>query len=199
MKKIFVAFLLSVTAMADHDPEISGVYLGMLSHGGSGCPQGSVSALLNADSQSIVFQLSDYIVEAYGKNQVGRKNCAIALPIHLPPGIQATLVSTRYHGYNDLSKGTTATLSSEVFFTGGKGVLAQKTFKGPLDREFNVEFIEPVINSATSGCGGSTIMRLNSSLTVRTGSKGGYALSTIQEVEPFENTIVYVLSFKRCR
>lgn len=98
---IMIAGLSTVVSYADD------IRIGYPGTGGTGCPQGSVSASLSPDRKTISLIFDKYVVEAgrdFGK-RTDRKNCQIALPVHIPQGMSVSVLEMDYRGFNSLPAG----------------------------------------------------------------------------------------------
>jgi hypothetical protein len=96
------------------------VTLGLPGYGGTGCPQGSVSATLSPDGTTLAILFDEYIVEAGGDTGVpfGRKSCNVSIPVHVPQGISISIISVDYRGFNFLPAGARSTFQVELFLRG---------------------------------------------------------------------------------
>jgi hypothetical protein len=165
--------LSGTTAMAD------AIQIGMPSYGGTGCPQGSLSATLSPDGQSIALLFDHYVAEAGGETgkKVDRKTCALALPISVPEGIQLAIAEMPSRVFTSLGRGTRAVFSVEYFFSGTAGPKLSKTFVGPSQGSVYLSNAVPAGSIKWSACGGSAILRVNTSLRAQSNATGARALA----------------------
>lgn len=196
MKKIKLMLgLIFLTAFAAHADDIA---LGEPGYGGSGCPQGTVSATLSPDQKQLSLIFDEYLVEAGGDFRKNvRKNCNIAIPVHVPQGFSISIVDVDYRGYVSLPRGASARLSTEYFFAGRRGPRFNKTFRGYTDEDFDFSNQIGIGALVWSACGADTILRVNSSMLVRSNRSNEEALAIVDSAD-FDAGIIYQLQWKRC-
>ena len=170
----------------------AGPSIGKLGVGGTGCPAGTVSASLGVNTLSLKF--SQYRAAAGGARSFDRKACGVSIPFSVPAGKSVAIVGVTYSGRNSLPSGASAKLSSEIFFAGGKGPVATKTFSGPASGKFSISTAS--VGTVWSACGASLNLRINSSLLVKTA--GGKSASTSIRSQDVAAGLVYQLKFKSC-
>jgi hypothetical protein len=178
--------------------QANGITLGQPGYGGNGCPAGSADATLSPDQKSITILFDQFLVEA-GSNgkRLDRKSCNIAIPVHVPQGFSVSIVDVDYRGYVSLPKQAEARLSSEYFFAGGSGPKFVRQFLGRTDEDYEVRDTLGILARVWSPCGASTLLRVNTSMLVRTNSKLEDALATVDSADIQAGT-VYHLQFRTC-
>ncbi len=193
MKKTIIGlFLVASSAVMADD-----IYLGEPGYSGNGCIPGSVSTTLSPDSKALSILFSEYIVEAVGKNRIARKNCNVAIPIHIPQGLSVSIIQVDYRGYNGLPRGATSQLSSEYFFAGIRGPKVTRNFYGEMDEEYTVTDRLAASAVVWSACGADVNLRVNSAMRVKNGSQGGQSFSTVDSMDVSAG-IKYLLQWRRC-
>src|SRR5687767_2321492 len=91
-------------ALAFDMPNPSDIRLGTPAIGGSGCPQGTASAVLSPDGKTLSVLFDQFQVEAgrtTGK-QIDRKTCDMGIPVHVPQGFAVSVLQVDYRGFNAL-------------------------------------------------------------------------------------------------
>jgi hypothetical protein len=195
-KLSFVAmavWTLSSLAFADD------ISLGNPVYGGTGCPQGSASALLSPDSKTLTVLFDQYQVEAgrsSGKS-FDRSSCNLAIPVHVPQGFSVSILQVDYRGTNILPSGGSSRLTAEYFFAGSKGPTLTKSFRGPLNQDY--DFGNTLMASAIvwSECGADVNLRANTSVLVMTNRAMEDALTTVDTAD-VKAAIIYKLQWRRC-
>ena len=191
--RLLLAALSSITLMAAPMTAVAaGASIGTLGVGGSGCPAGTVSAVLGSNQLSLKF--SRYVATAGGARSLDRKACGIAIPFRVPSGMSVAIVGVQYAGRNKLPAGSTATLRTETFFAGGTGPVVAKSFAGPSTGSYR--FTSTASAPVWSACGASFNLRINSSLIVR--SPGGATASSSISSQDVAAGLVYLLKFRAC-
>src|SRR3954467_11503208 len=100
---VIFALLLATTQVQADD-----IRLGNPEYGGSGCPGGSASVALSPDQKAISILFDQYVVEAGGAKSFARKNCNIAIPVHVPSGYSVAVMAIDYRGFVQLPVGSRA-------------------------------------------------------------------------------------------
>lgn len=176
--------------------------LGEPQYGGTGCPDGTASVVLSPEETTLSILFDNYVVETGGLNKLNdRKNCNIAIPIHIPQGYSYSVVALDYRGYMSIPRGGSARLAVNYFLAGEgseNSVRTSATFTGPVERDYlktDRLGVEAVVWSA---CGADTILRTNTTLALKTNSRGDEAMATVDSID-VKSGIVYHLQWKRCR
>jgi len=192
-------FILAAALMASQSFAQDGIRLGVPGYAGTGCPAGSASAILSPDAQELSILFSEYVAQAGGatRKQIDRKNCAIAVPVHVPQGYSVSVLQIDYRGYNALPLGAKSTATAEYFFAGTRGPLFRRDFVGPLDSDYT--FTNRLIASAIvwSPCGAQVILRANTAMTVQTNRLNQDAMATVDSAD-VSASLIYKLSWRRC-
>jgi hypothetical protein len=184
---------LSPAALAD------GIRLGNPEYGGSGCPAGSASVALSPDSSAISLLFDQYVVEAGGAKAFDRKNCNIAIPVHVPSGYSVSVMAIDYRGFVQLPAGARANLNVNYFLAGqGRGVSSSKSFYGASSQNYLTTDrlgLEAIVWSA---CGADTILRANTSMLVNSNSRRDQAMATVDSAD-IEAGLIYHIQWRTCR
>lgn len=175
--------------------------LGEPQFGGTGCPAGSAAVALSPDSKSLSILFDQYVVSAGEGSTIrdSRKNCNIAIPIQVPQGYSYSIIGIDYRGFTDLPRGSRAQLNVNYFLsTGGNTVRTSKTFMGPVTSDYLKADTLGMSSVVWTACGGSTILRANTTLNVLSNRYNEPALATVDSAD-VQAGIVYQLQWKRCR
>ncbi|MDP2008495.1 MAG: DUF4360 domain-containing protein [Rubrivivax sp.] len=186
------SLLLGAPALADD------ISLGTPGYGGTGCPDGTVSATLSPDAKSLSLLFDQYQVSVGGTTgkSFDRKSCNIAIPVHVPQGLSVSILKIDYRGFNRLPRSATSQFNVEYFFAGTRGPSFQRVFRGTLEEDYliNNELLAQAV--VWSGCGADVNLRTNSSLRVSTVSNRE-AMSSIDS-QDVNASIVYHLQWRKC-
>jgi hypothetical protein len=190
-------FGLAGGALAQPQP-IAQLTLGLPETGGTGCPEGTVSAVLSPDGTALSILYDTYFAEAGGttNRSFDRKSCNVAIPVNVPNGISVSILAIDYRGFNQLPQGARSTFRVEYFFAGSRGPIFNRTFTGPLATDYLIE--NDLIGTAIvwSGCGEDVILRTNSSILVQTAANQ-QALATV-DTQDVAAALIYHLQFRPC-
>ena len=176
----------------------SKIELGQPAYGGTGCPAGSASVSLSPDATAVSFLFDQYVVEAGNGKSFDRKNCNIAIPVRVPNGYSVSVFAIDYRGFIGLPSGAQAQLSVDYFLAGGgRGVRSTKTFRGPSTTDYLTSDTLGLEAVVWSGCGADTILRANTTMLVRTNSRGQQSMATVDSAD-INAGLIYHLAWRRC-
>lgn len=185
-----------------------GVRMKRPTHGGSGCPQGSVSTTISSDNKALSILFDQYIAEAGGPSQakIQRKNCLIVIPFEVPPGLQASIVQLDYRGYNFIPAHGKTRLTATYHFsdlkigkTYGRKIKRKIQFKGPLDEDYLISS-QVHRHQVWSRCGRDFNLHIDTDVTAKTNSQLDDVMSVVDSVDAGANEKVeYFLKWRRCR
>lgn len=193
MGAFLVALSLAAPAMADT------IRLGDPAYGGSGCPAGSASVTLSPDNSAISILFDQYVVEAGGAKSFDRKNCNIAIPVHVPSGYSVAVLAIDYRGFVQLPAGGRANLSVNYFLPGqGRGVNSSRSFFGASTQDYTTSDRLNLESLVWSGCGADTILRANTSMVVNSNSRREQAMATVDSAD-VDAGLVYHVQWRTCR
>lgn len=162
---------------------------------GSGCPDGTVQIVKSSDEQTVSVLFSAYIAETSDTSSRDRLSCNLAVPVDVKPGFSIGIYKVDYRGFADVPSTESrdyARFYAEYFFAGIRGPTMSKTFRGGFSDDF---FITNEVNVATvvySPCGGSTVFRINTSVTASKDPSSEMALmggNTIIGIDTIDTTI----------
>lgn len=194
MKKIIACLTLAFLALPSFANDVR---LGYPAYNGTGCPMGSASVALSPDAKSLSILFGSFMVEA-GMNvgrTLDRKNCDIAVPVHVPNGLSVSVINVDYRGFLDLPAGTMAQMNAEYFFAGMRGPSFVRPFYGPTTN--NYAFRNNLIATAQtwSPCGQDVTLRATASMFVR--SPRANAMATVDSAD-LRAGLIYSLQWRRC-
>lgn len=172
--------------------------LGDPQYGGSGCPNGSMRAVVSPEGQSLSIILDKFVAEAGGKSNKSseKKLCNIILPVHIPKGYSVAFFQVDYRGFNSLPNESYSNFEVQYSFSGTKGQTYQKRFDGQLEEPY---FISNSISEPIwSPCGKSVVLKADPTIEVHTNAKKEQALSTIDTVD-LTGGLIFNIQWKRCQ
>lgn len=194
MKTIMVSiFLFSFMSIAED------LYLGTPEYNGTGCPTGTAAAALSPDQKSLSILFDQFVVNAGGPaySRIGRKNCNIAIPVHVPQGMSISVFQIDYRGFNSLPFGANSIFNVEYFFAGSRGPDYSKQWNGPLINDYLLRNTLSASSVIWSPCGEDVILRANTRMTVNNTSRVEEAMSTVDSTD-INAGLVFNLRWKDC-
>jgi hypothetical protein len=184
---------LSPAAFAD------GIKLGDPAYGGTGCPAGSASVSLSPDSSAISILFDQYVAQAGGATAFDRKNCNIAIPVHVPQGLSVAIMAIDYRGFVQLPAGARANLQVNYFLAGqGRGVTSNKSFYGASSQNYLTTDRLGFQSIVWTACGADTILRANTSMLVNSNSQREQAMATVDSAD-IDSGLIYHIQWKTCQ
>jgi hypothetical protein len=187
------ASLVTSVALADD------ISLGLPGFGGSGCPQGTASATLSPDNKQLSILFDAYSASAgnlTGK-RFERKNCTIAIPVHVPNGISVSVIGVDYRGFVGVPWGGQGVFNVEYFFAGQRGPRGSRVFTGPRVENYTVNNQIAVIGQVWSPCGKDTNLRINSDIRAVTNNNWDQTEITLDSID-LSAGLVFSLQFRQC-
>ncbi len=194
LKKIItlLAFFLATTPLTADT-----IRLGNPGYGGTGCPGGSASVTLSPDQKSLSILFDQYLAQAGLNGSMDRKNCNIAIPVHVPNGYSISIFRIDYRGFVALPQNSMARFNVEYFFAGQRGPRYAKTWRGPATEDY---LLRNKLNGRSmiwSACGADVNLRINSAMFVSS-RNGEEALATVDSAD-VKSGLIYHFQFRRCR
>jgi len=193
----------------DSVPVPSALQLKSPTFAGSGCPAGSVAAVMSPDGREVSVLFDSYTVNvgrATGR-VTGTATCRVNLPFNVPAGYQAQIVKVDYRGFNDLPAGgrsrVTARFGFEQWlgFADGRGMGPHLTrtmdFSGPLQEDFLLSSI--VAGPKFSPCGQPFVLSAESAVQVVSNQQRDDASASIDSLDASSQPIKLGLRWQRCR
>lgn len=200
--RILASILLGTLALgsvAANAGDLNDIQLGKPGHAGSGCPIDTVSATLSPDKKSLSILFDDYLIEAgpsVGK-KIARKNCQLAIPVHVPSGFSVSLMSVDYRGYLFLPRRSQAVFTAEYFFAGIRGPRMKKSFRGGMDDDYVMSKNLVLVADSWSKCGEDVNLRIATSMRVRNMNRNEDAMATVDSID-MKSGIIYKLQYRKC-
>jgi hypothetical protein len=194
LSKLLVAALLLTSMYANADD----IALGEAQYGGTGCPAGTASVALSPDSKALSILFDQYVVEAGGAKSFDRKNCNIAIPVHVPNGYSVSVMAIDYRGFVGLPIGGRAQLNVDYFLAGaGQGIRTTKRFAGEQNDDYLKSDSLGIEALVWSACGADTVLRANTTMQVISNLRRDQAMATVDSAD-VQAGLVYHFAFRRC-
>ncbi|MET9958459.1 DUF4360 domain-containing protein [Streptomyces sp. NPDC006326] len=169
---------------------------------GSGCRPGTATVAVAPDNTAFTVTYSEYLASAGGASTAvaGRKNCQLALDVHVPQGYTYAVAQVDYRGYAKLEEGAIGTQKASYYFQ-GMSATASRThkFTGALDDNWQVTDTAGVEALVFAPCGAQRNFNINTELRAEVGDSDP-AKTSYMAVDSTDGTIntVYHFAWKKC-
>lgn len=180
--------------------DVSEVRIKDIIHGGTGCPDGTVRAILSEDRTEASVLFDTYYADTAERDaRLVRVSCNIGLSLEVPSGLSASLITMDYRGFISIPEGGLATLRAEYFFAGqpiGQTLNARWSTPTPLGGD---DFVvnDKIVGLTYSQCGDDVVARANTSILAR---RGAELADTLIQVDSLDSTaaLVYRFHWRTC-
>jgi len=169
---------------------------------GSGCPLGSADVTVSPDNKAFTVTYSQFIAQvgAGAKPTDFRKNCQMALNVHVPQGFTFAIAGADYRGFAHLEPGATGSQTANYYFQGeAQTTRVRHDFSGPLDSDFQRTDTVGIGSLSYLPCGEERFLNVNTELRVNRGWSSPKATSFLN-MDSTDGRIdtVYHVAWKKC-
>ncbi|MET7418916.1 DUF4360 domain-containing protein [Dactylosporangium sp. NPDC005555] len=199
------AMLLSSLAapVAPTSPPPNEVSISVATANGSGCPDGTAAVDVSLDRRAFTITYSQYMAQVgVGTKPTDfRKNCQIALQVHIPNGFTYAIAEADYRGYASLAAGATGTAVASYYFQGNSQTArATHPFRGPLEDNWQTKDTVGVAALVFQPCGEQRNLNINTELRVNAGRSNPKKTTSFMAMDSTDGSFstVYNLAWKRC-
>ncbi len=170
---------------------------------GSGCPAGTTAVAAAPDNTAFTVTYSDYLA------QVGvgaaptdfRKNCQLAVQVHVPSGFTYAIAQADYRGYGYLEDGATGLQRASYYFQATSQTSYQThLFDGPLNDNWQATDATDVASLVFAPCGEARTLNINTELRVYAGTSDKSATTSFMTMDSTDASVstVYHLAWQKC-
>ncbi|PVH91906.1 hypothetical protein DM02DRAFT_576540 [Periconia macrospinosa] len=181
-------------------PPEGSVTIQSVTYGGTGCPQGTLSAQLS-DDRTLVTLIFDTYIASIGPTVAvteNRKNCQINVNIKYPGGFQYSVLSADYRGYAAIQKGVSGTLKSTYYFSGQTAQSSTEyNFVGPVTGDYLKHDEADSTSTVWSPCGTNGLLNINSQVRLTATNASASGLLTTDSTDLKFTQIAYV-KWQKC-
>src|SRR4051794_6327205 len=169
---------------------------------GSGCPLGSADVTMAPDSKAFTVTYSQFTAQTGPgtKPTDFRKNCQLALNVHVPQGDTFAIAGADYRGFAHLERGASGTETANYYFQGERqSTRIQHIFTGPVDSDWERTDSVAIGSLSYLPCGEERYLNVNTELRVSQDSFGPKATSflTMDSTDGRLDT-TYHVAWKKC-
>jgi hypothetical protein len=169
---------------------------------GTGCPAGSAQVTMSPDNKAFTVTYSQFTAQTGPgtKPTDFRKNCQLALNMHVPQGFTFAIAGADYRGYAHLEHGASGTETANYYFQGeAQSTRIQHNFTGPADNDWEHTDSVGIASLSFLPCGEERYLNVNTELRVARGSSSPTATSflTMDSTDGRIDT-TYHVAWKKC-
>lgn len=170
---------------------------------GSGCPAGTAAVAVSPDNTAFTVTYSAYmaLVGLGAATTDFRKNCQLALNVHVPQGFTYAVLQADYRGYGYLEKGASGVERANYYFQGtSPTTMASHTWNGPLDDNWQATDISDVASVVWAPCGETRYFNINTELRVNRGTSDITKTTSLMSMDSTDVDIstTYHFGWKPC-
>jgi uncharacterized protein DUF4360 len=169
---------------------------------GSGCPMGSADVTVSPDNKAFTVTYSQFTAQTGpdAKAIDFRKNCQLALNVHVPQGYTFAVAGADSRGFAHLERGATGSESANYYFQGERqSTRIRHNFTGPVDSDWQRTDTLGVASLSFLPCGEERFLNVNTELRVNRGwsSRKATSFLTMDSTDGRLDT-VYHVAWKKC-
>ncbi|MEU4242682.1 DUF4360 domain-containing protein [Actinoplanes sp. NPDC026619] len=177
--------------------------IGVVGANGSGCPWGSAQVTPSPDGKAFTVTYSQFIAQVGvgAKATDFRKNCQLALDVHVPQGYTYAISGTDYRGFAHLERGASGSETANYYFQGEpQSTKIRHDFYGPADGDWQRTDSVGISSLAFLPCGEQRYLNVNTELRVNGGSSNLKKTTSMLTMDSTDGRIdtVYHVAWKKC-
>ena len=177
--------------------------IGVVAANGSGCPWGSADATVSPDNTAFTVTYSQFMAQTgVGAMQTDfRKNCQLALDVHVPQGFTYAIAGIDYRGFAHLERGASGSETANYYFQGEpQTTRIRHGFTGPFDSDWQRTDSIGVSSLSFLPCGEQRYLNVNTELRVNRGWSDTRNTTSMLTMDSTDGSIdtVYHIAWKRC-
>ncbi|GAA2693641.1 DUF4360 domain-containing protein [Streptomyces lunalinharesii] len=169
---------------------------------GSGCRPGSAAVAVAPDNTAFTVTYSEYLAQVGGSSKPtdARKNCQIALSVHVPQGFTYAVARADYRGYAALASGAKGLEQANYYFQGQPETARRShPFAGPYDNNWQTSDETDVDQLVYAPCGEERYFNINTELRLD-GSSADPKSTSYMAMDSTDGSIntLYHFAWKQC-
>ncbi|MFD5394509.1 DUF4360 domain-containing protein [Streptomyces sp. NPDC127097] len=192
----------TTTARFGDDPPSGKITITVATVNGSGCRPGSAAVAIAPDNTAFTVTYSEYLAQAGSgsKPTDSRKNCQIALNVHVPQGFTYAIARADYRGYASLAPGAKGLETAGYYFQGQQQTTRKShSFTGPYDSNWQTSDEADIDALVYAPCGEERYFNINTEMRVDAKSADPKSTSymAMDSTDGSINTL-YHFAWKQC-
>jgi hypothetical protein len=170
---------------------------------GSGCPAGSYAVQVSPDNTAFTVTYSQYTAQVgVGAGPLDfRRNCQLALNVHVPSGFTYAIAEADYRGYAHLEAGSSGYQAAGYYFQGqSQTAHIQHNFSSPRDGDWQTTDVVGVAALSFLPCGEYRYLNINTELRARAGTSDIHHTTSFLTMDSTDASIttIYHVAWRRC-
>ncbi|AEV86501.1 hypothetical protein ACWT_5484 [Actinoplanes sp. SE50] len=190
------------TAWHGAPPPTDKMIIGVVAANGSGCSGKSANVQVSPDNTAFTVTYSDFTAQTGpdAKPTDYRKNCQLALDVHVPSGYTYAVAGADYRGFGHLEEGATGSETAFYYFQGeSHSTRIPHNFKGWMDNDWQQTDKVEVGSFSFLPCGEQRYLNVNVELRVNPGWSSRKATSFLSMDSSDGNLdTVYHVAWQKC-
>jgi hypothetical protein len=194
-----VTALVSTSALGQTGPNPKEVYVKSVSHGGTGCPQGTVGAYISDDGKVFTLSFDQYsATQQRGSDpNKARSFCNLTVDLNIPSGWSFSVAKFDYRGYANIDAGLQGVVQSSYRFAGGaSSPILRSILVGPTAADYLKTDNLGLNATVWSPCNVQRALAVKSEVRLE-GDRNKSGLLTVDTIDAEFKTI-YALVWRRC-
>ncbi|WP_433305366.1 DUF4360 domain-containing protein [Actinoplanes sp. CA-030573] len=177
--------------------------IGVVGANGSGCPAGTYTVQVAPDNTAFTVTYSRYTAQVgVGAGPLDfRRNCQIALNVHVPSGFTFAIAEADYRGYAHLEAGSLGYEAAGYYFQGqAQTTHIQHNLSSPRDGDWQTTDLVGVASLSFLPCGEYRYLNINTELRVYAGTSDVHHTTSLLTMDSTDSSIttIYHIAWRRC-
>jgi hypothetical protein len=191
-----------ITAWHGAPPPPDKMVIDVVAANGSGCPGKTADVRVSPDNTAFTVTYSEFVAQVGPKAKPTdfRKNCQLALDVHVPQGYTYAVAGADYRGFGHLEEGASGSETAHYYFQGESHTTRIKhDFKGWMDDEWQQTDRVEVGSMSFLPCGEQRYLNVNTELRVNGGSSSRQTTNFLtMDSSDGDLKTVYHMSWLKC-
>lgn len=154
-------------------PPADRMVINVVAANGSGCPGKTANIQVSPDNTAFTVTYSEFMAQT-GPNARAtdaRKNCQMALDVHVPSGYTYAVAGSDYRGFGHLESGATGSETASYYFQGERHTTRiRHDFRGWMDDDWQHSDRVEIASMSYLDCGEQRYLNVNTELRVNAGN-----------------------------
>ncbi|RZS44681.1 uncharacterized protein DUF4360 [Herbihabitans rhizosphaerae] len=198
---VALAMITAPQAAPSDNPPTDRITIDVVTVNGSGCPAGTTAVAVSSDNTAFTVTYSDYTA------QVGdgaaptdmRKNCQLALRLHIPQGFTYAIAQADYRGFAHLASGAEGLQQASYYIQGTSPThYVKNPVGGPYSDNWQFTDKTDMAELVYAPCGEERNLNVNTELRVYKGDSGNASSFMSMDSTDAGVSTKYHFHWKKC-